>query len=157
MPVFSFRILVFIFPNAAIFNSKFTIQNSQFKKPAYFVCPAGGVGRFEDDGHVVETAVVHKADKEVATQGSVAKCLMAVDMAAGTLLAVVEVYGTKVFEADDTLVFLHGELIAHLRAEVVAGSQRVAGVDTHTHAALVIDTLDNAGTVFSMTAVTPSV
>ena len=86
MPVFSFRILVFIFPNAAIFNSKFTIQNSQFKKPAYFVCPAGGVGRFENDRHVVETAVVHKADKEVTSQSTVAEGFMAVDMAAGTLL-----------------------------------------------------------------------
>ena len=66
-------------------------------------------------------------------------------MAARTLLAVVKVYGTEIVEAYHPLELLHGELIAHLSAQVVARRQRVAGVDTHSHAALVVDALDNAG------------
>ena len=58
--------------------------------------------------------------------------------------------GPQVFESDHTLELIHRELVAHLGREVVAGSQRVASVDTHTHAALVLDTFYYTCYVFEL-------
>ena len=58
-------------------------------EPFDLVAPPHGVGSFKDDGYVVETAVVHKADEEFFAEGSLAKHLVTVDMTSATFLAIV--------------------------------------------------------------------
>ena len=53
------------------------------------MCPDGGIGSFEDDGHVVETGVTHEAREEFFADTAVAQCFMTVDMAAAAFFAVV--------------------------------------------------------------------
>jgi len=53
---------------------------SEAAEPSYFLCPTGGVGGFEDDGHVVEAGVVHETRKEPVAEEPVAEGFVTVDM-----------------------------------------------------------------------------
>lgn len=109
------------------------------------MCPDGGVGCFEDDGHVVETGVSHEAREELFADTAVAQSLMTVDVASAVFFAVVEVDGSEVLESDFVLKLVEGEVVAHLGAQIVAGGEGVTCVDAHSYAALVVDAADDTG------------
>lgn len=113
--------------------------------PGNFLCPDGGVGCFEDDGHIVETGVTHEAREELFADAAVAQGFMTVDVAATTFFAVVEVDGSEVLESDFAFKLVEGEVVAHLGAQIVAGGEGVAGVDAYSYTAFIIDAAYDAG------------
>lgn len=58
-------------------------------KPGYLLRPDFRFGGLEDDGHVVESGIVHELLEEPLADASVAECLMTVHTAATGLLAVI--------------------------------------------------------------------
>lgn len=91
---------------------------------------------------------MHEAWEELLAEEAVAEGLVAVDMRTDTFLAVVEVDGAKVPEADNVFESLHGGMVAAFGADVVSGGKGVAGVEAYSHAAFVVDAVDDAAEMF---------
>ncbi|KAJ6445551.1 checkpoint protein kinase (SldA) [Purpureocillium lavendulum] len=100
-------------------------------------------GRLEHHGHTAEGIVVHNAVEGPEPEEAGADVGVQVAVGVEWRLAVVDCAGLEVFGADGVVEGIHGLAEGIGGAQVVAGGEGVARVDTDTYAVLVINEGDD--------------
>ena len=109
------------------------------------VGPERLVGRFEHDGDVVETDVVHQQAEKLHAHHAFSHAVVAIHVSGQLLLRVVEVDTSQVGEADH-LVEVAKRLGKSLRCtDLVACRQGVGRIDANAYTALILYPLDDRG------------
>ena len=81
-----------------------------------------------------------------------AKAMVTVNAAAKRTLGIIQVHAAQILEADDTLEVGKGLLAGFGAAQVIAGSERVAGIDADADAGFIFHAVDNRREVLELKA-----
>jgi hypothetical protein len=107
-----------------------------------------GLGRFDQLRDPGEAGIVEQEGKGVEADLPFTDVLVAIDPGAQRLLRVVEVKGADVGDAYVPVQVLDRSLVAVACPDVIAGGEDVAGVETDSHPAAVIDQAEHVAKFF---------
>ena len=110
---------------------------------------SGKIAKWQEDKIEALAAALGDAKEKcvdacVIAGGLFAKGFVAVDVRTDTFLAVVKVYGFKIFGSNLLVKLVESEFVAKFVGYVVACCKGVASVDTYAYAVFVVDAADDA-------------